>query len=287
MLDPRQLGPGAYYTPSTAGYLQAMKIALARGRYLQASDDRPEAPRVVVINEAMAHRFWGDTDPVGARLILPDSIRAEVVGVVHDVRQRQLLDDASPAMWVSWSHAPDASMLIVVRTAGGDPAGDMIAARRAIWSVDPLLPVESQTMMAMYDRALEPARFNSWLFAGFSLIALVLAALGIFALVSYSVALRTREIGLRMALGAQQGQVQRMILADGALLALAGLAVGLVVAFLVTRVMGSILYQVPTRDALSLAAAIAILGSVALLASWIPARRASRVQPTVALRSVD
>jgi predicted permease len=282
--DSRDAVAGAFYTPSTPGYLQAMKVGLVRGRYLQPADDRAGASRVVVVNQAMARRFWGADDPVGTRLILPDGVRAEVVGLVHDVRQRQLTADVSPAMWVPWSQAPNPSMLIVLRTTVPDPASILAAARREIWAVDPLLPVEGRVASEMYREALGAARFNAWLFGGFAAIALVLAALGVFALVSYATALRTREIGLRMALGAREGQVQRMIVADGGRLALLGLTLGVVGAIALSRVMDAIVYQVPTRGIIPIAAAVLILGAASLLASWLPARRASRVHPTEALR---
>jgi putative ABC transport system permease protein len=176
-------------------------------------------------------------------------------------------------------------MLVVIRTAAANPLVIARAAQRVVWSVDPLLPVEWRSLAAMRDESLGSARFTAELFAGFAALALLLAAMGVYALVSYSVTLRTREIGLRMALGARPGDVIMMVVRDGARLAVPGLALGAGAAFLAARALGAILYRVPAHDATSMVAATLVLGTAALLASAIPARRASRVELTTMLRS--
>jgi predicted permease len=276
--------PAAFYTPATPGYLRAMQPTLLRGRYLDENDDRAGAPRAVVINETMARRYWDDADPVGQRLRLSDDIAATVVGVVTDIRQRELREPVTPAMWVSWSQAAQPSMLIVVRADGVDPASLFHDAARAVWAVDPLVPVEPRVMRDMYAGTMETARFDTALLVGFAAIALLVAAMGIFGLVAWSVALRRREIGVRMALGATAADVQRMVAKEGLRLALLGLAAGLTGALALTRVMAAVLYGVSARDGVSLTAAVTVLGSAAFLASWIPARRAAAIPPAEALR---
>lgn len=285
--EPGGRDPVAFFTPATPGYLPSMHATLLGGRYLEDTDNRANAPRVVVINETMARRYWRDEDPLGQRLRMSDGAVVEVVGIVSDLRQQQLQEPIVPAMWVAWSQAPEPSMLIVIRPTGADASAVVADAKRAVWAVDPLLPVEPRTMRAMYSDTVDSARFTTWLLAGFSVIALGLAALGVYGLVSYSVVLRRREIGLRLALGATRSDVERRFVLHGLRLAGIGLATGLISALVLTRLIDQVLYGVPARDGVSMVVSIGVLGATVLLASWLPARRAARMLPTEAMRLTD
>lgn len=285
--EPGGATPLAFYIAASPGYLTTLRAALLRGRDLRDSDNHADAPPVAVINETMARRYWGDVSPVGQRLRMLQGGVVEVVGVVGDIRQRQLREPVTPAMWVPWAHAPSPSLLIAIRTAGLDPSEMVHEAKEAVWSVDPLLPVEPRTMRAMYDETMGVARFNSWLVAGFAGVALVLAAMGVYGLVAYSVALQRREIGLRLALGARSGEVERRFVVQGLRLMGAGLAIGAVCVLAVTRLVGAALYEGADGGGGSVLVATGVLGGVVLLASWLPARRAARMPPGEILHSAD
>jgi predicted permease len=282
-----ELGPGAYYTAVTPDYFRAMRMVVTRGRGLTAADDYPTADRVVVLNETAVRRFWGAENPIGQRLTLGDGRKAEVVGVVNDVRQRFLTNDVEPQMFVAWAHAPELAASMVVRTAG-DPMTLVDAIHHDVWAVDPSLPVEEWTLTSLTSGSLNGTKFQTTLFVSFAAIAVLLAAMGVYALVSYAVTQRTREIGVRMALGAARRDVVSMVLRQGARLAIAGVALGLLNAFLLTRAMhrwlSNLLYDVSPTDPLVHGLAAAVLALVAVVATYIPARRAATVDPVVALR---
>jgi putative ABC transport system permease protein len=274
--------PSAYYTAVTPGYFRAMGMSLARGRGLTAADDHPTADRVVVINETAARKYWGDENPVG-QYIRPGGNKALVVGIVNDVRQRFLTGAVEPQMFVPWSHAPELSASLVVRTAG-DPGTLVPAMHREVWAVDPNLPVEEWTLEWLMSQSIATSKFQTTLLVWFAVVALLLAAMGVYALISYAVAQRTREIGVRMALGAARRDVVSMVLRQGVRLAVGGVAIGLLGAFYLTKFLTRILYEVTPSDPISHVAAAAVLGLVAALATYIPARRAATVDPVVALR---
>jgi putative ABC transport system permease protein len=278
-----ELEPNAYITAVTPEYFRAMGMSVVRGRGLRDADDHPTANRVVVINETMARRFWGTANPVGQRLTLGDGRKADVVGVLRDVRQRFLLSPLSPQMFIPWAQAPEPQVTMVVRAAV-DPLMLIDAIHRDVWAVDPILPVEEWTMASLMNQMLEGSRLQTTLLLSFATVALVLAAMGVYALVSYAVVQRTREIGVRMALGAARRDVVAMVLRQGARLTIAGIAVGLINAFFLTRVMRRVLYDVSPSDPLTHVLAALVLAVVAVIATYVPARRAATVDPVVALR---
>jgi predicted permease len=278
-----QLNPNAFVTAVTAGYFRTMGMTLVSGRGFTEADDHPTANRVVVVNETMARRFWTNQSPIGQRLSLGDGTKADVVGVIRDVRQRVLTNEVTPQMFIAWSQAPELSVSIVVKTAV-DPLTLVDALHRDVWAVDPSLPVEEWTMRSLMADSLAGTRFQTTLLVSFAIMALLLAAMGVYALVSYAVVQRTREIGVRMALGAARRDVVSMVLRQGTRLTIAGVAFGLVAAFYLTRAMRRVLYDVSPADPIAHAVSAIVLVGVAVLATYLPARRAATVDPVVALR---
>ena len=275
--------PSAFYTAVTPGYFRAMGMSLTRGRGFTDADDHPTADHVVVINETAARRYWGDENPIGQYVRPGGGTKALIVGIVKDVRQRFLTNAVEPQMFVPWSHAPELSASMVVRTAN-DPGLLVPAMHREVWAVDPNLPVEEWTLEWLMSQSIATSKFQTTLLVWFATVALLLAAMGIYALISYAVAQRTREIGVRMALGAARRDVVSMVLGQGVRLAIAGVAIGLLGAYYLTRLLARVLYEVTPTDPLSHVAAAVVLGLVAALATYIPARRAATVDPVVALR---
>jgi predicted permease len=279
-----ELGPRAFSTAVTPDYFGAMRMRVVRGRALTPADDRAGAPRVIVINETLARRFWSGENPVGRSITLPGGEKAEIVGIVADIRQRFLTNAVEPQMFVAWAHAPETQASIVVRGAG-DPTALVDAIRREVWAVDPLLPVEEWTLDSLLEQTLGAPRFQTLLLLAFASAALLLAAMGVYALVSYAVAQRTREIGVRMALGARRPDVLRMVLRQGIALTTAGVSLGILGALSLTQLLEKVLYGVSTTDPATHAAAALFLATIAILATYLPARRATEVDPVVALRS--
>ena len=278
------LAPNAFFSAVTPDYFRTMRMSIIRGRSLLEADDHATANRVVVINETMARRFWGSENPVGRRLMLGDGKPADIVGVVRDVRQRFLTNEVAPQMFVAWAQAPEVQMSMVVRTAV-DPTTLVPAMHRDVWAVDPNLPVEEWTMTSLMTESLDGTRFQTTLLVSFATVALLLAAIGVYALLNYAVLQRTREIGVRMALGAARRDVVWMVLRQGARLAFWGIVLGLVSAFFLTQTMQRVLYGIRASDPLTHTTAAVVLALVALAATYIPARRAAAVDPLVALRS--
>ena len=270
-------------------YFKTMKMPLVRGRDFTPQDDA-KAKQVVIINETVARTYWAGQDPIGKRLFLgsvfdPQSVEApEVIGVVKDSKYRSLTEQVKPAMFlpVSQHYRPD--LALHVRTAGN--AGATIAAvRKLAQSLDASLPVYGvRTMEEQKRRSLYAPRMAATLLGGFGLLALALAALGLYGVLSYSVAQRTREIGVRLALGAQSIDVFRLVVRQGLALAGVGLLVGIGGALALTRLMRSALYGVSPTDPVSFVVVALLLVLVALLACWLPARRATKVDPMIALR---
>jgi putative ABC transport system permease protein len=279
-------------------YFEAMDIPLKRGRYL-GPQDSPTSEPVVVINETMARRFWPGLDPVGQRIAWGGSRNnarwMRVVGIVADVKQGPLHTETFQQTYQPWVQVSDMmiadniigalrSLKVSVRTSG-DPVSLAGAIRAQIREIDPSLPVtEVQTMAEVVSASAGPQRFNTVLLGSFAAVALLLAALGIGGVLATSVSRRTQEIGVRMALGAQRGEILRMVVRQGMMLALLGLAIGVPSAFVLTRLLASLLFQITPGDPLTFAAVAALLVAVALAACYIPARRATRVDPMVALR---
>jgi putative ABC transport system permease protein len=269
------------------GYFETVGIPLRRGRLFDAHDVAVAQP-AVVISESLAKSVFGDQDPVGKRLHIGPTDRPwfTVVGVVGDVKQMSLAVGQTDAVYTTAAHwhFTDDTMSLVARAAG-DAASLAPAVRRAIWSVDKDQPITRvATMESLLAETAAARRFALILFQAFGLVALALAAVGIYGVLSGGVAERTREIGIRIALGAQLRDVSRLVIGQGLRLAMIGIAVGLAGAFAVTRMMSSLLFGVSATDPLTFALVASLLTGVALLASYIPARRAARVDPMVALR---
>jgi putative ABC transport system permease protein len=267
-------------------YFRAMGIGLRQGRFFN-EQDRESSAQVVIISETMAHQFWPGEDPIGKRLTPSFHLQQgprEVVGVVGDVKAG-LDSDASPVMYMSYKQAPRPYMTIVARTAS-DPQNFIPTISKAIYGVDKEQALWNvRTMEQVLTASVSGRRFNMTLLVIFAGLALLLAAVGVYGVMNYSVTLRRRELGIRMALGAQTGDVLRLVLGQGLTLTLIGVGVGLAAAYALTRLMESLLYGVSATDFvtfLSVSGALVLMG---LLASYLPARRATKVDPMIALRS--
>jgi predicted permease len=266
------------------GYFNALGIRLVRGRPFSAADS-PDAPQVVIINETAARRMWPDDDPVGKRLRLggDKSPWLQVVGVVEDVKHNGL--DAEPSLeaYAPFAQMPYPYFSIMLR--GQNAASFAAAIRQEVQAVDKDQPVHDViTMAQILNESVAPRRLSMALFALFGGVAMLLAGIGIYGVMSYSVTQRTHEIGVRMALGAARRDVLRLVVGQGMLLALIGIAAGLGTAFVVTRLMKSLLFAVSATDVVTFIAVAVALTGVALGACFVPALRATRVDPMVALR---
>ena len=268
----------------SADYFRAIGIPLKRGRAFTPADTA-EAQRVLVINEAMARSFFAGEDPVGKRVRTGDkSPWVEVVGVVGDVRHRGLDVDTRPEMFFPQLQTPSRQMTLVVRAAG-DPEALAAPLRERVRAIDPDQPVGNvKTMEAWLSESVASRRFSAAVLGVFAAVAAGLAALGLYGVVSYSVAQRTHEIGLRVALGARPRDVLRLVIGQGMSLTLIGVAVGVAAALALTRVMSGLLFGVGATDAGVFVTVPLLLAAVAMLACYVPARRATKVDPMVALR---
>ena len=270
----------------TPGFFDALRVPLRRGRVFTSGDDGHSVP-VAVVNERFARRFFPGEDPVGKRVVVRFAgppVTREIVGVVGDVRHAGLDDDPDPGIYVPHRQLPTGRVIFVVRTAG-DPAAATRAASREIWAVAPSLPLYGvYTLDALLDATLKPRRFNLLLLGAFSLAALALAAVGVFGVMSSATAERTREIGVRLALGARPSEVLGLVLREGASLAAAGLGLGALVSVATVRSLRALLFGVQPLDPVAFAVGSAVILATALLATLMPAYRAARVDPVVALR---
>ncbi|MBV8896129.1 MAG: ABC transporter permease [Acidobacteriaceae bacterium] len=284
---PESKSNSADYSTVSPDYFHVMRIPLLRGR-LFSEQDSPSNPRVAIISETLARRYFPNEDPIGRQMKFgfpPNSnVSREIVGVVGDVRDVALRKKPGPMMYVPFAQEPLYGGEVVVRSSLST-AGVAAAISQAVHSIDKALPVtDVESFPDALGRSVSQERFRTLLLGSFSGIALVLAAVGIFGVISYSASQRRREIGIRIALGAQRRDVLRMILAQGAKLALLGLAVGAIFSFTATRLMASLLYSVSATDPLTFGAVAMVLLGVAVTACYIPARRAVRVDPMVTLR---
>ena len=283
-------GPGDFLVADvrtvSPGYFRTMAIPILEGRAFRPADDET-APPIVVITRTMARRFWPNDNPVGRRLDLGEAgspdVR-EIVGVVGDVRHFGV-DAAPPAeMYFSHPQAPGNSMTLVVRT-GPDPLSLVSAVRSAVRAVDADQPVyDVQTLGQLAEQSVALRRFAMLLLAAFAVVALLMGTVGIYGVISYAVGKRTREIGVRVALGAGRGQVLRLVVGQGMKLALLGIAVGLAGAAAVTRALQGLLYGIKPFDLRTFGLVTLTFTAVALVACWLPARRAAGIDPMEALR---
>jgi len=286
----------SYLRIVSPGYLAAMRIPLHRGRGF-TDQDRRGAPLVMIINERLAREAFPGQDPIGKRIACCDSEAGAprwktVIGVVADVRAQDMSQPADPEFYLPLAQTPDLawnwiqrSMTIAARGAG-DPLRLVPGIRAAVRSVDPSLPLyQIGTMDDRITRSLAQARFSTALLTVFGAVALLLAGVGVFGVISYGVSQRTQEIGVRVALGADQGDVVRLIVRHGARLAGVGLLIGLAGALIATRLLATLLYRVSPTDPPTFLIGVAVLGASALAAAALPALRAARVDPAVALRA--
>jgi putative ABC transport system permease protein len=296
-IEGRPRAPGeqvnGYLQVVTPGYFESMRVDLVRGRLPDPADRIDTAPSVVV-NERFAERHWPGEDPIGQRIRIRwegDNPWFTVVGVVRDVRHNALGEPPRHEMY--FPHAQLAlalggttgAMTLIVRT-GSDPLAVAGAVREAVRSIDPNLAISRiRTMREVVNEALVEPRFSTVLLTAFGMIALLLGTVGVYGVISYAVSRRTREIGIRMALGARIEDVLGLVLRQSLGLTLAGVVLGIIAAFALTRLLAGLLYGVSANDPLTFVAIPVLVALVALLAAYVPARRAARVPPVVALRS--
>jgi putative ABC transport system permease protein len=265
-------------------YFRTLGIPLVRGRTFDEHDG-PDAPPVVIINETLARRFFGADDPVGRRLRIGGNPPSLIVGIAGDVKYAGLEATGGITMYEPYAQNASGTMSIVARTAG-DPRNLVPSLRAQVAALDSEIPLgRTRTLEELMSQSLERPRFRTTLLLTFAAAALALAAIGIYGVMVYSVSQRTREMGVRLALGAQPFDVTRLVIGEGLALALAGVALGLVGALALTRLMSSLLFGVAPTDPLTFIAVASVLLGVALAACWLPARRATRADPLVALRS--
>jgi putative ABC transport system permease protein len=286
-VPPRADLPSAAMTTVTPGYHDTMNIRLLQGRLLQASDG-PDAQSVVVVNETFARRFWPGGDVLGRRMKQgwPEDKTPwrEIVGVVADVKTGGLDQPAALQVYIPMAQTPSTGVALIARTAA-DPGRLGSAIEAAIHAVDPALPVyDIQTMNAVIGNGVGQQRLTTVFLLGFAALALVMAAIGVFGVTAYTVSQRTHELGVRAALGAGRGQLLRLVMRQELSASAAGVIVGLLGALGLASLLQSLLYGVPPRDPMTLAAVSLLLLAVTATAAYLPARRATRIDPAVTLR---
>ena len=280
----------------TPGFFSTLRIPMFAGRPFEATD-LPNAPQVVVVSQAFARQFYANENPIGKRITLgwgrqrsankADTVTAggEIVGIAGDVKAFGAHRDAPATIYVPFDQAPIGDVSLLVRSAA-PPAVIVNGARAAIKAVDPDLPIfDAKTMTDAVAESVSQPRFYAILLGSFAGIALVIAALGIYGVISYAVSQRTRELGIRIALGAQRERVVRLVIRQGMVLTVLGIVVGLVGAYLLTRVIASMLFGIPAVDPLTFGTVAAVFLAVAGMASYLPARRAAKVDPIIAMRA--
>jgi putative ABC transport system permease protein len=275
----------AKYRPVSDGYFETLEIPLLGGRLFTGADVA-DAPWVVVINEAMARQFWGSRNPVGDRLYFAGPTPRTVIGVVGDVRHEGLDGEPSPEMYMPVGQAAniESTPVLVVRT-GLDTNATATTVRESISAVDREFPVDRiETMAQLLSRSVAQPRFRTTILIAFSILALLMASIGIYGVMNYLAIQRTREFGIRLSLGATRTNLLGLVLSRAAGLIAAGACIGLGGAVVVARLIANLLFQTPALDRLTFSVAPALLVGVAFLASFLPARKAMRVDPMVALR---
>jgi putative ABC transport system permease protein len=296
-------GPGPYHGGGwmtvSPRYVEVFKIPLKRGRTFD-NRDNSSAPPVAIINEAMARQYWSKGDPLNERLVIGRGVMREfagererqIVGVIADTRDGGLNNNPGPMMFIPQPQVPDpvnvlnlrlSPMAWVVRTQT-EPLSMSNAIQEQLRQATGLPVSEVRSMSEVVSRSVSRQKFNMWLMTVFGFSALLLAAIGIYGLMAYSVEQRTQEIGIRLALGAQASQVKNMVVRQGMTLAIVGVAIGLAAAFGLARFIATFLFGVGKWDPVVFVAVPGVLTLVALIAVWLPARRASRVDPILALR---
>ena len=284
---PPGTGQSTNYYSASADYFKAMGIPLRRGRWFTERDTN-DTPKVAVINETMAQKIFPNEDPIGKRLTFDDRQKTpawfEIVGIVGDVKHYGLDQTTTLQTYEPSTQQTFAAMTLVVRTAG-DPTSLSAAIRNAVLQLDKEQPVSNlKTLNQFVSTSIVQQQFAMLLLGVFAAVALLLAAVGIYGVLSYAVTQRTSEIGIRLALGAQAKDVLRLVLGQGMKLAGLGVALGLLAALALTSLMKTLLFGVSATDPLTFGLIALLLLSVAFVACWIPARRATKVDPMIALR---
>jgi putative ABC transport system permease protein len=272
----------------SAGFFDALGMQIVGGRGISV-DDRPGARRVLVVNRAFAKKFFGSDNPIGQEIELgwgedPDGATREIVGVVGDVRSWALADAPEPIVYAPIAQTPFSSLSILARTSDS-PAALTTPLRNIVSALDREVPVYS--VMTMEDRVASSVgsqKFYAMLIAIFAGVALLLSAVGLYGVIAFAVSQRTHELGVRVALGATSERISSMVIREGVALTAIGVVLGVLGAIVAGRVMSTLLFDVKEHDPLTLISVVLTLGVVAVIASWLPARRASRVDPLVAMR---
>ena len=263
-------------------YFRTMQIPLVRGRDFSSADAGHN--NVAIINREMAEHFWPGSDPVGTRIVLEKSEPRTIIGVVGDVKSSSLDTDPETELYLPFAEQPASSLGLVLRSSG-DPQLLVANIKTSVREIDPNQPISQvATMQKLIDEFFERPRFNFMLFGSFAVLAVILSIVGIYALVSHSVARRTHEIGIRMALGAQRRSVLFLFMRDGAFIAIAGIALGLIGATATARLLTSMLFGIPPKDGVTFVTVSIALLVVCLTATYFPARRAMKIDPLIALR---
>ncbi len=281
--------PDASHLVIVPGYFRSMNIPLRNGRDFDARDSE-KSPNVVMINDAFVRRFFPNQNPLGQHVVLDGGedlgdFPMEVIGVVGDSKHEELGEIPRPEMYQPFAQSPNRRLWITLRLTSANLSGLQPVVRRAVQEIDPdVFVAQLKPLPAMLAAHLSQPRFNMMLFVVFAAVAMALAAIGIYGVIAYSVAQRTREIGIRMALGAQRRDMLGMVLRQSLTVVVIGIALGLLAAFAGTRLLASLLYGVSANDILTYASVVLLLGAAAFLASYIPARRAMKVDPMIALR---
>jgi putative ABC transport system permease protein len=285
--------PTSEYRTASPDYFRTAGIPLLRGREFTATD-RSGTARVVVINKTLAERLFPGQDPLGRRVAWTGEVLKfipvsgdwrTVVGVVGDTKDDGLDSEALPVMFMPFAQEPFPSAGLVIRSRG-DAAAITTAATRIVRAIAPQQPIEKVlTLEQIRDESVGPSRLNALLVGSFGVLALVVAAIGIGAVLAFSVSARATEIGIRMSLGADAARVQRMVLGEGALLVALGLTLGVLAALLLTRLMRGLLFGVAPYDPVTIAGVVAVMAAVGVGACWLPAIRAARTDPGITLRA--
>jgi len=287
--DPNQRG-NAEYRVASAGYFEAMRIPLLRGRLFDASD-KANGQHVAVISQSLAQRYWPNGDAIGKRIQFgnmdTDKHLMEIVGVVGDVRDANLEHPIEPTLYGYSLQRPQwwqVSRLAVVIRTQTEPQALIPSLRTTVQNLRSDAPASFSTLRQVFSESFDARRFSLTLFGVFGVVALLITVIGLYGTLSYSVTERTREMGIRMALGAQRANVLRLVIKQGLRLAVVGVVIGLIGAWALTRLMTSLLFGVTPMDSITLIMVVATLALVALAACYVPARRATKVDPLVALR---
>ena len=280
---PASQGPNAFFTGVSEGYFATLGIPLLKGRLFDGTDR--DSARSVLISAALASKYFPNQDPIGQQLTVFGSNALEIIGIVGDVHQQELSKQAEPALYLPLTAYPAPHMTLVVR-ADGDPMALVGQIRERVRAINPAVPViNPRAMDDVLGESLAQQRFSATLLGFFAVAALALAVLGLYGVISFGVARRTREIGVRLAIGAEPARVLGMVIREGLSLGLAGVGIGLLGALLLGKLLAGLVFEVSATDPLTLFAVGGLLAIVAVLASWIPARRAMRMDPAVVLRA--